>query len=986
MATWADDRFGMDDADKSDTSLDNILLSDDIQECINDFDIPVMGKVFEQLPVYTTSKLSDENTPESSTYLGQLHSNDENAGYIHHTISSDQIYMHINPGNSGKMPEHPSHATITIESTDPATNRREIKRYHCEYDGCSRTYSTVGNLRTHMKTHKGEYRFKCSEPSCGKAFLTSYSLKIHIRVHTKIKPFECNHDGCEKAFNTLYRLKAHQRLHSGNTFNCGSEGCLKFFTTLSDLKKHVRTHTQERPYKCPEDGCGKAFTASHHLKTHSRTHSGERPYACEQWDCGRAFSTPHSLKSHSRTHVQQRWEIDTGEGNRNKDCNNNQATNNERSSDLMGEMSTTDESNQNAISVANEAESDRLLKFHHTGSERMEIQPSQECSSSTSSLKVPGVIHSEDQTIPAIISVSSTGHLEGIQLTGWSTSSEHLRQMERTQQLTVFPFTASQNEVTVLDSENGVPLATFEPCPTVDNIGKPDSAIVPADTLECTDNTPAVSTSSQNDTQCQNVSDLNSSKDKDNPQTWIDIMECSSLVSSVTNNPTETEQFSENLSGPVWSTNVVTEADSSVNMIDVNHSTNFSSDVEKTTGGSARNILKDIAAGADICKCNPCRCDPSVQECQNCASEADSSSLNPCCDTDKENWLTGDLENSHSADINLTPFVNRTSDDNGVTSDLPNEQITTDGNEIFQDPSRGDFANFLEGASENCENDTEDNCTHTDDHIENSEIEQSVSVSAAATDTSVLNSNSVSSNFDIENIISEATSTGVEDWQTTVMPESHPAVLSIDDLVPDSGVTHTVENQWQHGPEQTATSSAEASRLLPTTSNEKDKTQLENDPAHYNDNAILVSSDGLEELNFLLEHAGHNLGLDDAHHHVSSTAEQCNAEAVQTGMNVIAGAISDNTVSCTCCRSSKDNSNENENHSTPDVSHKGSCCVMLCLKTFHEFQKVLQSGCTGARNSLRAALSLHLDAAGDGDCNSSGNGNSCCSTQKSKFQ
>jgi len=77
--------------------------------------------------------------------------------YIHHTISSDEIYMHINPGNSGSMPENPSHATITIEATDPATNKKEIKRYRCEYDGCSRTYSTVGNLRTHMKTHKGLY-------------------------------------------------------------------------------------------------------------------------------------------------------------------------------------------------------------------------------------------------------------------------------------------------------------------------------------------------------------------------------------------------------------------------------------------------------------------------------------------------------------------------------------------------------------------------------------------------------------------------------------------------------------------------------------------------------------------------------------------------------------------------------------------------------------------------------------------------------------
>ncbi|XP_023290421.1 zinc finger E-box-binding homeobox 1 isoform X2 [Orussus abietinus] len=297
MATWESGRFREDaTVDEIEGNFDDILVTHDLQDCLDDsLDLSNFGKVYEQSVALDYAKSDDD-----SSYIERLR--DDSTGYIHHTISPDEIYMRIRPGQGDSMPEDPSHATITIESTDPDTNQKHISRYTCEYDGCSRTYSTVGNLRTHMKTHKGEYRFKCAEPSCGKAFLTSYSLKIHIRVHTKVKPFECNHGGCEKAFNTLYRLRAHQRLHSGDTFNCEETGCVKYFTTLSDLKKHVRTHTQERPYKCREKGCGKAFTASHHLKTHKRTHTGERPYMCTYGNCKRSFTTPHSLKSHLKTH------------------------------------------------------------------------------------------------------------------------------------------------------------------------------------------------------------------------------------------------------------------------------------------------------------------------------------------------------------------------------------------------------------------------------------------------------------------------------------------------------------------------------------------------------------------------------------------------------------------------------------------------------------------------------------------------------------
>ncbi|KAK9296512.1 hypothetical protein QLX08_009503 [Tetragonisca angustula] len=297
MATWEGEKFQeIGNADDIEENFDNILVTHDLQDCLDDsLDLTSFGKVYDQNDVFDYEKYSDDDAP-----IDEKLSNDNVSESIHHSIGRDEIYMRIHSDQDDISTNESSH--VAIENIIPDTNQKHIGRYTCEYEGCNRTYSTVGNLRTHMKTHKGEYRFKCAEPNCGKAFLTSYSLKIHTRVHTKVKPFECNHKGCEKAFNTLYRLRAHQRLHSGNTFNCEETGCVKFFTTLSDLKKHIRTHTQERPYKCREKGCGKAFTASHHLKTHKRTHTGERPYVCTIDNCKRSFTTPHSLKSHLRTH------------------------------------------------------------------------------------------------------------------------------------------------------------------------------------------------------------------------------------------------------------------------------------------------------------------------------------------------------------------------------------------------------------------------------------------------------------------------------------------------------------------------------------------------------------------------------------------------------------------------------------------------------------------------------------------------------------
>lgn len=146
------------------------------------------------------------------------------------------------------------------------------KKYECVYDGCNRSYTSMGNLKTHLKAHQGKFDYRCDHERCDKAFLSSYSLKIHRRIHTGERPYSCESDGCDKSFNTLYRLNAHKRVHTGETFDCEVDTCSKQFTTKSDLKKHARTHTGEKPYQCKIDGCGKAYKAPHHLRSHLVKH------------------------------------------------------------------------------------------------------------------------------------------------------------------------------------------------------------------------------------------------------------------------------------------------------------------------------------------------------------------------------------------------------------------------------------------------------------------------------------------------------------------------------------------------------------------------------------------------------------------------------------------------------------------------------------------------------------------------------------------
>ena len=63
-------------------------------------------------------------------------------GYVHHTISADQIQFTINPGST-PMPRNIEGATLTLHSECPETKQREVRLHKCIYSKCKSKYGHV---------------------------------------------------------------------------------------------------------------------------------------------------------------------------------------------------------------------------------------------------------------------------------------------------------------------------------------------------------------------------------------------------------------------------------------------------------------------------------------------------------------------------------------------------------------------------------------------------------------------------------------------------------------------------------------------------------------------------------------------------------------------------------------------------------------------------------------------------------------------------
>ncbi|KAL2726597.1 zinc finger protein 281-like isoform X3 [Vespula squamosa] len=186
MATWESENVNdNENADGINDNFNDIIVAADLQDYLDDsLDLPSFRKVYEQTDVFEHEKHSDDEYINNERL-----SNNNSTSHIHHAIRPQEIHMHIHSKENYSSSNGFLHKTITTDNIDLDTNQKNINRYTCEYEGCPRTYSTIGNLRTHIKTHKGNpflFMFSyISSYECSVVYLFSHQDSIDDTIENQ---------------------------------------------------------------------------------------------------------------------------------------------------------------------------------------------------------------------------------------------------------------------------------------------------------------------------------------------------------------------------------------------------------------------------------------------------------------------------------------------------------------------------------------------------------------------------------------------------------------------------------------------------------------------------------------------------------------------------------------------------------------------------------------------------------------------------------
>ncbi|KAK9479041.1 hypothetical protein V1514DRAFT_292376 [Lipomyces japonicus] len=191
----------------------------------------------------------------------------------------------VDEASDGEAEFLPSKFARWNGQSDVTTVRRSKPRpkcYHCEYEGCGKSFTRPCRLEEHIRSHTGERPYTCSFEGCNKSFLRDSHLKAHESSHQSERRYKC--EECGHGFNTNQHLKRHILTHQKKApYVCtGYPSCSEAFHKQSQLRNHVsKVHTHLKPFICSFEGCEKSFSQNSRLQAHeARSHSNALRYVC----------------------------------------------------------------------------------------------------------------------------------------------------------------------------------------------------------------------------------------------------------------------------------------------------------------------------------------------------------------------------------------------------------------------------------------------------------------------------------------------------------------------------------------------------------------------------------------------------------------------------------------------------------------------------------------------------------------------------------
>uniref|UniRef100_A0A3P9LNT7 Si:ch211-261d7.6 n=1 Tax=Oryzias latipes TaxID=8090 RepID=A0A3P9LNT7_ORYLA len=230
---------------------------------------------------------------------------------------------------------HPN-VSLSDQSTDPLDANKDVKAPHI-CDLCFLSFTAVDELRWHVKEKHAQTSAKDSEtltsavtktlchlcPDCGKSYTVIGNLLNHMRSHKqpsksvfhglehlKKKSFQC--ESCGRSYSRASALDAHRRCHEEKLVKSNARGSRDATPSVVEAKENVLGEDCDRlPFRC---ACGKAFPKEFHLRSHQRLSHNSRcspevkkkakksdKFQCSE--CQKTFSSHVALLNHQKWHA-----------------------------------------------------------------------------------------------------------------------------------------------------------------------------------------------------------------------------------------------------------------------------------------------------------------------------------------------------------------------------------------------------------------------------------------------------------------------------------------------------------------------------------------------------------------------------------------------------------------------------------------------------------------------------------------------------------